>query len=86
MTAPLTRFHPEIRDPKGLVPTKENCLQQALSTPQILFANLAVASAMLNAFFAYSCGRLGYQEVTLDILQARMLPQFPLSPEVGPGE
>jgi hypothetical protein len=37
-----------------------------------------VASALLNAFFAWLCGRLSYQEVKLDILDARMLPQFPL--------
>jgi hypothetical protein len=35
---------------------------------------------MLNAFFAYTCGALTYQEVKLDILEARMLPQFPISP------
>jgi hypothetical protein len=78
-TVPLTRFHPEIRSPRGKPPSAENCLAQALSSPQILFANLAVASALLNAFFAYACGRLSYQEVKLDILEARMLPQFPLT-------
>ena len=78
VTMPIGRFHPEIHNPKGLVPTKENCLQQALSTPQILFTNLGVASAMLGAFFTYTCGQLTYQEVKLDILDARMLPQFPL--------
>jgi len=84
VTLPIARFHPEIHNPAGLVPTKENCLQQALSTPQILFANLGVASAMLSAFFAYTCGRLTYQEVKLDILDARMLPQFPLPPDGCP--
>jgi hypothetical protein len=80
VTAPLTRFHPEIADPKGKMPTDVNCAELAVSTPQILFTNLAVASAMLSAFFAYACGRLAYQEVKLDILDARMLPQFPLAP------
>jgi hypothetical protein len=76
-TASLTRFHPEIANPKGKLPTDVNCAQLAQSSPQILFTNLAVASAMLNAFFAYTCSRLSYQEVKLDILEARMLPQFP---------
>jgi hypothetical protein len=84
LTAPLTRYHPEIARPKGKMPTDPNCAELALSTPQILFTNLAVASAMLSAFFAYSCGQLGYQEVKLDILDARMLPQFPLRPEQIP--
>jgi hypothetical protein len=79
VTAPLTRFHPEIANPKGKMPTALNCAELAVSTPQVLFTNLAVASAMLSAFFAHACGRLAYQEVKLDILEARMLPQLPLT-------
>jgi hypothetical protein len=78
LTAPLTRFHPEIARPVGKLPTEMSCAELAVSSPQILFTNLAVASAMLSAFYAYACGRLGYQEVKLDILEARMLPQLPL--------
>jgi hypothetical protein len=77
-TASLTRFHPEIANPAGKLPTQLSCAELAASTPQILFTNLAVASAMLNAFFALTCGRLTYQEVKLDVLEARMLPQLPL--------
>lgn len=84
LTVPLTRFHPEIANPRGKLPSEANCAELAISTPQILFANLAVASAMLGAFFAYACGRLTYQEVKLDILDARMLPQLPLRPEHVP--
>jgi hypothetical protein len=84
VTAPLTRFHPEIANPKGKLPTEMSCVELAASTPQILFTNLAVASALLSAFFAYTCGRLTYQEVKLDILEARMLPQLPLGPEQVP--
>lgn len=78
LTAPLTRFHPEIANPKGKMPSQLSCAELAVSTPQILFTNLAVASAMLGAFFAYACGRLTYQEVKLDVLEARMLPQLAL--------
>ena len=81
VTASLTRFHPEIANPKGKSPAEMSCVELAVSTPQILFTNLAVASALLGAFFAYTCGRLTYQEVKLDILEARMLPQLPLAPE-----
>ncbi|HEY7308513.1 MAG TPA: hypothetical protein VH643_04025, partial [Gemmataceae bacterium] len=76
VTASLTRFHPEIATPKGKLPSEASCVELAASTPQILFTNLAVASAMLNAFFAHTCGRLAYQEVKLDVLDARMLPQM----------
>jgi molybdopterin/thiamine biosynthesis adenylyltransferase len=80
-TASLTRFHPEIAKAEGSMPGEADCAQQALSAPQILFTNLAVASAMLNALFAYTCGRLAYQEVQFDILDARSVPQMPLKPE-----
>jgi hypothetical protein len=75
-TAALTRFHPEIANPKGKLPTDVSYAELAVSTLQTLFTNLAVASAMLNAFFAWTCGRLGYQEVKLDLLEGRMLPQL----------
>lgn len=78
LTAPITKYHPEIARPKGKMPTDADCGTLALSTPQILFTNLAVASALLNAFFTYTCGALSYQEVKFDILEARMLPQFVL--------
>jgi hypothetical protein len=79
VTASLTRFHPEIANPKGKLPTELSCVELAQSVPQILFTNLAVASAMLNAYFALTCGRLGYQEVKLDTLDGRMLPQLEMS-------
>ena len=75
---PLTKFHPEIANPKGKRPDQMSCVEMAASTPQILFTNLAVASAMLNAFFAQCCNQLTYQEVKFDIVEARMLPQMPM--------
>jgi hypothetical protein len=77
-TASLTRFHPEIAKPGQKLPTELSCVELAQSVPQILFTNLAVASAMLNAYFAHVCGKLTYQEVKLDVLDARMLPQLPI--------
>ena len=81
ISASLTRFHPEIANPKGKLPTELSCVELAQSVPQILFTNLAVASAMLNAYLAWTCGKLNYQEVKLDVLDARMLPQLELRPE-----
>ncbi len=83
VTASLTRFHPEIAHPVGKLPTELSCVELAQSVPQVLFTNLAVASAMLNAFLASTCGRLHYQEVKLDVLAARMLPQLPLAGPAG---
>lgn len=85
LSAPLTRYHPEIARAAGELPGGPDCQQLAASVPQILSTNLAAASALLNAFFAYCCGRLAYQEVQLDILEARMVPQFELDEPPQPG-
>ncbi len=78
LTHPITRFHPEVANATGDLPTDANCVQMAKSSPQILFANLATASHMLNAFFAYCCCELSYQEVTFDIIEAKSQPLFRL--------
>lgn len=77
-TVSITRYHPEITATKEKMPHEISCGELVESVPQILFTNLAVASAMLNAFYAVTCQQLSYQEVKLDILDGRMLPQFPL--------
>lgn len=75
ITLPLTRFHPEIADPKDRSPAEMSCEELAAdSAPQLLFMNFAVASAMLNAFYAWRSGRLQYGEVYLDILEGRAQP------------
>ena len=75
LSLPLTEFHPEIQDHQDRSPAEMSCeeLQQA-SSPQLLFTNLAVASAMLNAFYSFRIGKLGYDEVYLDIVEGRMNP------------
>ncbi len=86
LTLPLTRFHPEIADPKDKSPAEMSCEELAAeATPQLLFMNLGVASAMLNAFYAWRSGRLGYGEVYLDILEGRAQPaaRFPSDREDG---
>jgi hypothetical protein len=82
---PLTQLHPEIRHAEGPLPGGPDCGQLAQSSPQILMANVAVASHLLNAFFAWSCGRLEYQEVQFDILEGRAVACFPLPSPVGQG-
>lgn len=86
ITAPITKFHPEIADPVGEIPGGPHCGELVVSTPQILFANLQSATAALCAFFAYTCSRLSYQELAFDILEGRMTPQLPVpaGQSVGP--
>jgi hypothetical protein len=85
LTAAITRYHPEIFRAQGELPGGPNCGQLAVATPQILFANLAVASAMLSTFFVCICGRLTYQELQFDILEGRCVPHFPLAGELEHG-
>jgi ThiF family len=74
VSSPLTRFHPEIARPADKRPDQLGCAERSESAPQLLFTNLAVASAMLGAFYAWLSGRLEHEEVFLDIVQARMNP------------
>lgn len=71
VTVPITKFHPEIRNPQGKHPKDISCTEALESTPQILFANLATASHMLNAAYLYLCGAAHYQEMGFDIADGR---------------
>jgi ThiF family len=77
LTSSLGRFHPEIAVPRDAVPGGASCAELAQGgAPQLLFTNLAVASAMLNAFYRLLRGsdEHGYEEVYLDILKNRVVP------------
>ena len=70
LTPSLARYHPEIAAPQDRNPAAMSCEElMAAGAPQLLFANLLVASLMLNAFYALREGRLNYSEVYLDIVQ-----------------
>jgi hypothetical protein len=76
-TPPLTRHHPEIQEPADHLPTDQSCTELMASVPQILFTNLAVASALLNTLWLYLCGALHYSEVSFDIADGLMRPVLP---------
>ncbi|MHC4586676.1 MAG: ThiF family adenylyltransferase [Planctomycetota bacterium] len=75
----ITSYHPEIRKPADKNPSEENCTELMQSVPQILFANLAAASAILNAFWLYCCDALHYSELAFDIADGLMRPVLPLT-------
>ena len=77
-TPPLTSRHPEIQSPADRLPTDRSCTELVASVPQILFANLAVASALLNTLWLYLCGALHYGELCFDIADGLMRPVNPL--------
>ncbi len=78
LTAPLTRFHPEIADPQDQSPDDISCLELAAAgVPQLSFTNLAVASAICNALLRLMMpgdGQPMYDEVALDVWEATSLP------------
>ena len=70
LTPTLSRYHPEIAQPRDRNPADLSCEElMAAGAPQLLFTNLMVAALMLNAFYAWSRDRLTYSEVYLDILE-----------------
>ena len=74
-SSPLGRFHPEIREPADKLPTDLGCEELARAgAPQLLFTNLAVASAMLSSFYALLDGGPEYEEVYVDIARNRVVP------------
>ena len=75
ITNALTRFHPEIEHPAPREPRDPGCdaLSQG-SAPQLLFTNLAVASAMLNTFRCCLFDELTYEELYLSISKGSMVP------------
>ncbi len=81
----LTRFHPEIREPADRLPTEQSCTELVMSVPQILFANLMVATAMLNTLWLHLCGELHYGELSFDIADGLMRPVIQLPARVPPG-
>jgi hypothetical protein len=86
ITPPLTHHHPEIESPADSLPTDASCTELVASVPQILFTNLAVASAILNTFWLHLCNSAHYGELALDIADGLMRPVSSLPAPVGLGE
>ena len=76
---------PEIENPADRLPTDLSCTELVASVPQILFANLAVASAMLNTLWLHLCGELHYGELAFDIADGLSRPVVLLNQPAGPG-
>ena len=74
VTNPLTRFHPEIAKPADKRPDELGCAASFDAAPQLLFTNIAVASSMLGAFYAWLTDELNYEEIYLDIALGQTTP------------
>jgi molybdopterin/thiamine biosynthesis adenylyltransferase len=85
LTPSLAAFHPEIAAPADKRPDDLACTELVASSPQVLFANLAAASGILNAFWLHLCSALHYSELSFDIAEGLMRPTFPVSHLARPG-
>jgi len=80
VTKSPTTLHPKIANPDDKNPgsltnqERQGCQEEARTNPQLLFTNLAVASAMCNAFYALEQGKAKFHQVYVDILQQKMRP------------
>lgn len=85
VTPTIASLHPEISEacPRKAEKALTDCTAALLSSPQILFANLAVASHMLNAFWSICASRLSYGECVFDISLGMARPQIELEEPCG---
>jgi len=80
VTKPPTALHPKIAQPEDKNPgdltdvERQGCEQEAHANPQLLFTNLAIASAMCNCYYAYEQDKVNFEQVYVDILTQRMRP------------
>lgn len=72
VTPSLSQFHAEIKNPADKNPADLNCTELITSVPQVLFANLAAASSILNTLWLYFCNATHYYEVCFDIAEGKM--------------
>lgn len=70
----LSKYHPEIANPADKMPHQLSCTELVMSKPQVLFANFAVASAILNALLLHLSNKLHYAEASFDVAEALMRP------------
>lgn len=53
---------------------RQGCARESVSKPQLLFANLAVASHMLNVLYTQELGKADFDQVYFDILTQKSRP------------
>ncbi len=77
---PPTALYPKIAKPEDKNPgvlteaERQGCQREAEAHPQLLFMNLAIASHMLNCYYAHEQGKLNCEQVYADIMTQRARP------------
>jgi molybdopterin/thiamine biosynthesis adenylyltransferase len=80
LTKSPSTLHPKIALPEDKNPgnftdiERQGCQREAETNPQLLFMNLAIASAMCNCYYAYEQKKVHFEQVYVDILTQKMRP------------
>lgn len=80
VTKPPTALYNSIANPQDKNPgslteqERLGCQREAQANPQLLFTNLAIASTMLNCYYAHEKGKANFEQVYVDILTQRSRP------------
>lgn len=74
LTNALTAYHPEIANPADRHPEDPGCDDLQPTLPQLLFTNLAVASALLSTLSAWQHSRLTYEELYMETSLGKTTP------------
>lgn len=79
VTKSPTQLHSKIANPTDENPglkkqERSGCEEESVSNPQLLFTNLAIASAMCNCYYAWENNKVNFEQVYLDIATQRMRP------------
>lgn len=88
ITRAPTDIFPEIDDPEdqnpGVASTDDasGCEAETQSTPQLLPTNFAIASIMLNVYYAHTQDKANFEQVYVDILTQCMRPSNTASTSV----
>lgn len=77
ITPPITSYDEIKNADMNEHPDRMSCAQLAVSAPQVIFVNMAVAVSMCNTFYSILAGKvIGYNRVDLDIVQNGAKPNF----------
>lgn len=66
--------NPEDKNPGDIEVDRAGCQQETESSPQLLFTNLAIASTMLNCYYAHEQDKINFDQVYVDIVSQRSRP------------
>lgn len=78
VTKAPSELYPSIANPVDKNPgelseeERQGCARETETNPQLLFTNLAIASAMCNVFYAHDQNKAKFEQVYLDILTQNM--------------